>query len=134
MPSIYLPGKFARFTAGGVSVAGAYEWGLTARRDRLDTTNFESAVSANGINVCSDGLTGVLDTTFNVSGYASAALINILYPAAELACTLLFRKNTPLGYYISYADVLSFAPKTSVRDKGGFSAELQSSGIVGPAV
>lgn len=129
----YLPGKFARFTAGGVTVTGAFKWSIGFKRDRLDTTNFESVVGASGVNVHTEGLTGVLDTTFSVEGHMLDALVNIFFPDAYVACTLLYRKAVSLGYSVPYADVLSFSPQTSVRDKAGFSAELQASGLVSPA-
>lgn len=130
----YLAGKFARFNAGGTNVVGAYKWGIGFKRDRLDTTSFESAVSVDGVNVFSDGLTGVMDTTFSVDGYVSDVLVNLFFPQANLSAVLYYRKNVALGYVITYADILSFTPSTSVRDKAVFTAELQTSGLVSPAV
>ena len=128
----FLPGKFARFSASGLTTSGAYQWSVGFRRERLDTTNFESAVSVSGNNVHSEGLTGVLDTTFTVQGYVNDAAANILFPEAQIACTLQFRKSVTLGYTCT-ADVLSFAPQTAVRDKAGWTAELQTNGLVAPA-
>lgn len=128
----YLPGKFARFTAGGTTATGAFRWSIGFKRDRLDTTNFESVVGASGVNVHTEGLTGVLDTIFSVEGHQSDTLVNLFFPDASVACTLLYRKAVSLGYSCT-ADVLSFSPQTSVRDKAGFSAELQASGLVSPA-
>lgn len=129
----FLPGKFARFTAGGVTASGTFKWDVGFRRDRLDTTHFESTVSASGNNVHSEGLTGVLDTTFSVSGHVSDTLVNILFPEASIAATLLYRRNVSLGYSVASADVLSFSPSTSARGKAEFSAELQANGLVSPA-
>ena len=128
----YLGGKFARFKAGGINVVGSFKWSVSFKRDRLDTTSFESIVGASGYNVHSDGLTGVLDTTFNVDGHASDALVNILFPDASVVCELLFRKTVSLGY-VCTADVLDFNANTAVRDKAGFSASLQANGLVSPA-
>lgn len=129
----FLPGKFARFSAGGLTTSGAFRWNVAFRRDRLDTTTFESIVSADGTNVHSDGETGVLDTTFNVEGYSVDTTINILFPGAGIAAALQYRKNVALGYAIADADVLSFNPQTTVRDKASFTAELQANGLVSPA-
>lgn len=128
----YLAGKWARFNAGGINVVGAYKWSIGFKRERLDTTSFESA--ANTVNVFSDGLTGVLDTTFSVEGYVSDALVNLFFPEANIAAALYYRKSVALGYAINYADILSFSPSTTVRDKATFTAELQTSGLVTPAV
>lgn len=129
----YLAGKYARFTAGGVNVVGSYKWAIGFKRDRLDTTNFESAVSVSGNNVFSEGLTGIFDTTFSVDGYVNDALVNIFFPEAYITAALYYRKTVALGYAIPYADILSFSPNTTVRDKAGFSAEFQTSGLVSAA-
>jgi hypothetical protein len=128
----YLPGKFARFSAGASVVEGAFRWSVGFRRERLDTTNFESVVGVSGVNVHSEGLTGILDTTFSVEGYVNTDTINLFFPDVELACALYYRKDVSLGYSCD-ADVLSFSPQTSVRDKAGFTAELQANGLVNPA-
>ena len=129
----FLNGKFARFRVAAAAVTGAFRWQLGLRRERLDTTNFESVVSLSGNNVHSDGLTGVLDSTVTVEGYSDDATINLLFPEASLAIDLFYRKAVQLGYSIAYADVLSFAPKTAVRDRAGFTCELQANGLVSPA-
>jgi hypothetical protein len=130
---VALPGKFARFQLGSSAVEGAFRWNVGFRRERLDTTTFESDVSNSGNNLCSDGVTGVLDTTFQVEIYNSAAAINILYPETSLLCDLLFRQNVSLGYNNITADVLSFSPSTDVRGVSKGTAELQSNGLVSPA-
>ena len=63
----------------------------------------------------------------------SPTTINLLFPEANLAVDLFYRKTVQLGYTIAYADVLSFQPRTAVRDKASFTCELQSSGLVSPA-
>lgn len=133
MPSSFLPGKFARFSLGADSVAGAYRWSPGFRRERLDTTNFESAVSASGINVFSEGDTGPLDTTFSVEMYVSAVNVNFFFPDAQLTCSLYYRKNVPLGYTGLIADVLDFSPSTAVREVAKATAQLQTSGLVAAA-
>jgi hypothetical protein len=130
----FLNGKFARFRVAATAVTGAFRWQLGLRRERMDTTNFESVVSASGNNVHSDGLTGVLDSTVTIEGYSDDNTINLLFPEASLAVDLLYRKTVSLGYAISYADVLAFSPKTGVRDRAGFTCELQTNGLVSPAV
>ena len=126
-----LPGKFARFsTPSGTQLVGAYRWNISFKREGLDTTNFESAIDASGLNACSDGLTGVLDTTFQVELYPNDQNPNVFWPLATLACDLLFRKNQPLGYVGIMADVLDFSPSTSVREVSKGTAQLQSNGIV----
>lgn len=135
----FLNGKWARFSATTTSVAGsssgnvtgAYKWAIGFKRDRLDTTNFES--SADTINVFSEGLVGVLDTTFSVDGYVSDTNVNIFWPGSSLAAGLYYRKTSQLGYTISNADLLDFSPTTTVRDKAGFSAQFQTNGTVNPA-
>lgn len=129
-----LPGKFARFRAATVSVQGAFRWNVGFRRERLDLTNFESAVSATGVNVFSEGTTGVLDTTFQVEVYLNDTTINLFFPDASLVCDLLFRKNVQLGYVGIVADVLNFAPSTEVRQVGKATVDLQSNGLVPLAV
>lgn len=133
----FLSGKFARINvAQGVfsgAASGPYRWAAQFKRERLDTTNFESAVGVSGVNVHSEGLTGVLDTTFTVEGYVSDVLVNLLWPEASVLVDLLYQKNIPLGYKGVLADVLSFSGNTSVRDKATFTAECQSNGIVGYA-
>lgn len=128
----FLPGRYARFTAGAISTSGTFRWNIGFRRERLDTTNFESVASAATGNVHSEGLTGVLDTTFSVEGYVNDVTVNLFFPGGALVCSLLYRKFISLGYVCS-ADVLSFQPQTSVRDKAGFTAELQTNGLVSPA-
>lgn len=130
---MFLPGKFARFRSGGSSTTGAFRWNVGFRRERLDVTTFESAVSVSGNNVHSDGLTGVLDTTFQVETYVNDAIINMFFPEALLTCDLYFRKTIALGYVGIAADVLEFSPNTSVRDRAMATVQLQSSGLVSPA-
>lgn len=127
-----LPGKFARFANSGAAVAGPFRWNIGFRRERLDTTTFESVVSASGNNVHSDGVTGVLDTTFQVETYITAAIVNIFFPEAALSCNLQFNKTSGLGYTVS-ADVLEFTPTTAVRDRAMATVQLQTSGLVSPA-
>lgn len=110
--------------------AGPFKWALSFKRDRLDTTNFESATYLT--NVYSEGLSGVMDTTFSVDGYVSDNAPNILYPNAVVAFTLLFRKTAPLGY-AGNADILDYSASTPVRDKISFTANFQTNGIVLPA-
>ena len=129
----FLPGKFARFVAAGVSANGSFRWSPGFRRERLDVTTFESLVSASGYNVHSDGLTGVLDTTFQVESYITDTTVNLFFPDAPLACDLYYRKAIPLGYTGIYADVLEFTPTVSVRDRAMGTAQLQTSGLVSPA-
>lgn len=129
----FLPGKFARFRAASTAVAGTFRWNVGFRRERLDVTTFESTVSASGYNVHSDGLTGVLDTTFQVEMYMNDAVINVFFPEAALSCDLLYRKAVSLGYNGVSADVLEFTPNTSVRDRAMGTAQLQANGLVSPA-
>lgn len=129
----YLPGKFARFRVASAAITGPFRWSPSFRRERLDTTNFESTVSASGNNVHSEGVTGVLDTTFSVEGYLTDTIINTFFPEASLTCDLYFRKAVALGYVGVVADVLDFAPNTSVRQTSQFTAQLQANGLVSPA-
>lgn len=126
----FLPGKFARFRVLSTAVAGPFRWNIGFRRERLDVTTFESTVSASGNNVFSDGLTGPMDTTFQVEAYMTDANVNIFFPDSLLTCDLLFRKNVSLGYVGLLADVLEFTPNTSVRDRAMGTAQLQTSGLV----
>ncbi len=128
--SIGLPGKFGRFRATAASVTGSYRWNVGFRRERLDLTNFESAVGVSGINVFSEGDTGPMDTTFQVEVYATTANVNVFFPEGELTCDLLFKKTASLGYNNIAADVLSLTPNTEVRGLGKYVAELQSNGLV----
>ena len=137
MPT-YLPGKFARLNVtnpiyGSGSAAGPFRWSPGFRRERLDTTNFESVLSADGYNVHSEGQTGPLDTVFSVEGWMTVEIINLFWPAPPLSCDLLFRKNVALGYKGVIADVLDFGPSTGVRENGKFTAQLQANGLVSPA-
>jgi hypothetical protein len=125
-----LPGKFARFQANATTATGAFRWGASFTRERLDTTTFESAVSASGLNLHTDGTTGPLDSKFTVEGWIDDAVLNLFFPDAALTCHLLFRKNVSLGYKNVVADVLDFGPATAVREVGRFTAQLQSSGLV----
>jgi hypothetical protein len=113
--------------------AGPHRWNIGFRRERLDVTTFESTVSASGYNVHSDGLTGVLDTTFQVETYVSDATYNVFFPETTLSCDLLYRKNVALGYFGISADVLEFTPNTAVRDRAMATVQLQSNGLVSPA-
>lgn len=128
-----LPGKFARFRSSSASVSGAFRWNIGFRRERLDLTNFESAVSVSGINVFSEGSTGPMDTTFQVEVYATDANVNLFFPEGSLTCDLLFRKTVSLGYMGIVADVLNFTPNTEVRGIGKFVVEFQSNGLVSQA-
>jgi len=131
MASGYLPGKFGRFyVQGGGNVSGAYRWSPGFKRERLDTTNFESAVSPSGNNVFSEGDTGVLDTTFTIEMYLSAVNVNFFFPDATLVCSLYYRKNIPLGYSGLIADVLDFSPNTAVREMAKATVQLQTNGLV----
>lgn len=126
----FLPGKFARFRVASAAITGPFRWNVGFRRERLDTTNFESATGVSGVNVHSEGLTGPLDTIFNVEGVLDSAGLNIFFPESALTCDLYFRKSVALGYAGVVADVLTFNPSTAVRDRGAFTAELQASGLV----
>lgn len=129
--SAYLPGKFGRFyLAGFGNVSGAYKWAPSFKRERLDLTNFESAVGASGNNVFSEGDVGVLDTTFQVECYMSPVNVNLFFPDATLQCSLYYRKNIPLGYTGLVADVLDFSPNTAVREVAKGTASLQTNGLV----
>ena len=130
----FLPGKFGRFTAGSITASGAFRWNVGFRRERLDVTTFESAVGITGVNVHSDGLTGVLDTTFQVECYVSTTTYNLFFPDAVVTSSLYFNKNVPIGYVGILADVLEFNPNVSVRDRAMATVQLQSNGIVNPAV
>ena len=129
----FLPGKFARFRVASAAQAGPFRWNIGFRRERLDVTTFESTVSLSGNNVHSDGLTGVLDTTFQVETYMNDAAINLFFPEASLLCDLYYRKNVALGYSGITADVLEFTPNTAVRDRAMGTVQLQSNGLVSPA-
>jgi len=133
VPENYLPGKFGRFRRAGAAVEGAYRWAPGFRRERLDTTNFESAVSASGNNLHTEGTTGPLDTTFTVEGYLTPGNVNMFFPEEDLTCDLLFRKNNPLGYTGVVADVLEFSPSLGVREVAKFTSNLQANGLVSPA-
>lgn len=126
----YFPGKFARFQFSSVAIAGPYRWAPSFKRERLDTTNFESAVGPSGNNVHSEGVTGVLDTTFSVEIYLTDANVNLFFPDAGVICDLLFRKNVALGYKGIAADVLELSPSTAVREVAKATAQLQSNGVV----
>lgn len=126
----YLPGKFARFRVASTAVAGPYRWNIGFRRERLDTTTFESTVSVSGNNVHSDGLTGVLDTTFQVETLMSDVNVNIFFPEAQIVCDLYYRKLIQLGYTGLIADVLELTPTTERRGIGTATAQLQTSGLV----
>jgi hypothetical protein len=129
----YLPGKFARFRAAAAAVKGPFRWNVGAKRESLDTTSFESPVSASGVNVHCEHETGPLDTTFGVEGVLDTGVVNLFWPDALLTCDLLYRKDSPLGYQNVLADVLDFNPSTAVREVGRFSAQLQATGLVSPA-
>lgn len=129
----FLPGKFARIKVASTSVTGPFRWNVNFRRERLDTTNFESTASASGVNIHSEGLTGVLDTVFTIEGYSNTDVINVLFPDASVTCDLLFRKSVALGYQSVAADVLSYQTNTAVRERAQFTAELQANGLVSPA-
>ena len=129
----FLPGKFARFRVASTALAGPFRWNIGFRRERLDVTTFESTVSASGFNVHSDGLTGVLDTTFQVEVYVNDATVNVFFPETLLSCDLLYRKAVQLGYTGIAADVLEFTPNTAVRDRAMATVQLQSNGLVSPA-
>lgn len=134
----FLNGKFARFSAAvspsaPAPVAGPFRWAAGFKRERLDTTNFESAVSASGNNVHTEGDTGPLDTTFTVEGLNNTTTINLFFPDSPLLCDLLFRKSVALGYKNVSADVLSCEPTVELRQMSRFTAQLQSNGIVNPA-
>ncbi|AMV24598.1 hypothetical protein VT84_09395 [Gemmata sp. SH-PL17] len=128
----FLPGKFARFRAPA-AIAGAFRWNIGFRRERLDLTNFESAISVSGNNVHSEGATGVLDTTFTVEMYLNDITINAFFPEAQGVCDLLYRKNVELGYKGVVADVLEFQPSTTVRDRAMGTVQFQANGRVLPA-
>lgn len=118
---------------GGTAVAGPFRWNIGFRRERLDVTTFESTVSASGNNLHTDGLTGPLDTTFQVEAYVNDATVNIFFPEAQLVSDLLYRKNVTLGYNGVAADVLEFTPNQAVRDRAMATVQMQSNGLVSPA-
>lgn len=129
----FLAGKFARFRVASTAVTGPFRWDIQFRRERLDVTNFESTAGGTGVNIHTDGLTGPLDTIFTVEGYVNDSVVNVLFPDANIACDLFFRKSVSLGYTVGYADVLSYRANTGVRERAQFTAELQASGLVAPA-
>ena len=81
-----LPGKFARFRAAATSINGPYRWAASFKRERLDTTTFESAVSASGNNLHTEGTTGPLDSMFTVEGWMDDGIVNLFFPDAGLTC------------------------------------------------
>ncbi|TXH99555.1 MAG: hypothetical protein E6Q76_19595 [Rhizobium sp.] len=125
----FLPGKFARFRMP-TAIAGPFRWNIGFRRERLDLTNFESPLSTSGVNVHSEGTTGILDTTFSVEMYCNDTTINAFFPEITVVCDLLFRKAAQLGYLGINADILEFTPNTSVRDKAMATVNFQATGIV----
>lgn len=129
----YFPGKFARFSRSGTAVEGAYRWSMGLKRERIDVTHFESAVSAGGNNLHTEGVTGPLDTTFNVEAYMTAANLNMFFPEAALVCSLYFKKSVPLGYTGIAADVLDLSPSTGVRETAKMTIGMQANGLVGQA-
>jgi hypothetical protein len=139
-----LPGKYARFNSpSGSPVGGPFRWNIGFRRERLDTTNFESAVDAAGVNVFSEGATGVLDTTVQMEMYNSDVSVagNFFFPGLTLTGDLLFRKpglaqfgGTAHGYIGLILDVLDFSPSTAVREVSKSTIQLQSNGFVPLAV
>lgn len=134
MASGYIPGKFARFYLNGIgAVSGPYRWAPSMKRERLDTTNFESAVGPSGNNVFSEGDVGIFDTTFTVETWISAVNCNMFYPDATLICSLFYRKSSPLGYVGLVADVLEFSPNVGVREMEKATVNMQTSGLVLPA-
>ena len=129
----YLPGKFARFRVASTAIAGPYRWNIGFRRERLDTTTFESEVSFSENNVHSDGMTGVLDTTFQVETLMSDVNVNIFFPESQIVCDLYYRKLIQLGHTGLIADVLELTPSTERRGIATSTAQLQTSGLVAPA-
>lgn len=129
----FMAGKFARVTVDGVTATGPYRWSIGFKRERLDVTTFEATVGATGVNVHTDGLTGPLDTTIQVEGYQNDVTPNLLFPDSSAALTLLWRKAVALGYTVASADVLDYNSNTAVRDKAGWTSQLQASGLVAPA-
>jgi hypothetical protein len=129
----FLAGKFARVTVDAVTATGPYRWGLGAKRERLDVTTFESTVGATGVNLHTDGLTGPMDTTISVEGWQNDVTPNLLFPDASAALGLFWRKAVQLGYTIGSADVLDYNSNTTVREKAGWTAQLQTNGLVAPA-
>lgn len=114
-------------------ITGPFRWNVGFKRERLDLTNFESAVSLDGVNVHTEGTTGPLDTTFTVEAYLNDANVNLFFPTSSLICDLYFRKNVQLGYTSILADVLDFGPSTAVREVAKATAQLQANGLVSPA-
>ena len=123
-------GKYGRVNQTGVPVAGITGWTAQFRRERIDVTNFESSVSADGYNVFSDGLTGVLDSTFNIEAVTNVAAPAAFFPIAPLFYDFLYTKAVPIGFTNIYCDILNFSPGPKVRAGNTFTAELQSSGAV----
>lgn len=125
-----LPGKFGRFRSSSQNVVGPFRWGASFRRERIDTTNFESVLSATGKNLHTEGETGPLDSMFTVEGHLDTTVINLFFPDAAITCDLLYRKDVALGYKNVSADVLDFAPGIAVREAARFTAQLQSNGLI----
>lgn len=124
----FIPGKFGRVTVGGVALVGSFRWGMSLKRDRLDTTNFESSVSGDGFNVFSEGVVGVLDTTANIEGYVNTAQASILAPAGSAAFSFLFLKSPVFGYQGVTCDILDYSPGIQVRDRQQYTAQVQTNG------
>lgn len=123
-------GKYGRILQNSSAVEGSFRWQMSMKRDRLDVTNFESTLSADGYNVFSDGLTGILDTTATIEGYVNGSALTIFMPKGQLAYSFLYTKTPVHGFLGVNCDILEFAPGIQVRDRQQFTAQLQSNGSV----
>lgn len=124
----FIPGKYGRVTVSGTPITGSFRWGMQQRRNALDTTNFESAVSGDGYNVFEEQVMGTLGTTISVEGYTNTAQLNILAPAGQAVFTFLYSKSPALGYAGVTCDILEFSPGTTMSDVTKYTAQVKANG------
>jgi hypothetical protein len=126
-------GKFGRVKLNGTPVAGLKKWKGSFKRERQDLTNFESVVSASGLNVFSEGTTGILDSVFDLEGYVNLDAVGQFFPDEELEYDFLLVKVPELGYQGIAADTISYDPGAASRGVLDFTAQVQSNGLVAPS-
>lgn len=128
-----LAGKYGRIRANN-SVCFLSEHEVRAQADDIDTTNFESDVDSNGLNVWEEGLVGVASAEVMVRGMFDAH--NNPYEAPFYLFPGMFGSlfaglTKVYGFLLGYRCLRS-PVSTKVRGGVTFEGGLKSNGIVYP--
>lgn len=126
-----LAGKYGRISVNS-NVLNLSEHELRAGADDIDTTHFESDVSADGINVFEEGLVGIIGGEIMARGKYDGFNIPIkspIYLFPGYFGTVFLGLTKTHGFTCGYR-CLQTPIATGVRGAANFEARLKSNGLI----